>query len=279
VTRESASVLAAGVLVSALLLAGCTKDVTHPPFVNSSCAVPPCAGGTTPGGGKTPTDAGLAADANASLSGELAIFNDADFLTTSPFLGSGTVDVFTPKGPATGITGAYSGSRYSLDDVTDAVFWGEIAATGATDVLPTLSPISSRRRDAANIAFARSSAISQIFSNLVQGGQGTLTGRGHIALKFVDSASKPLAGVQMSVVPDGATVAYDDGPLYSDRATLGATQARGTAVVLNATAPEWPGGLFELKYKSGSASSEYSVDVFIAAGAVTVITVPAPVLP
>jgi len=93
--------------------------------------------------------------------------------------------------------------------------------------------------------------------------------RGHVILSFIDQNGAPVSGVQV-VEPgiDEAAIAYDAGDVYSDQ--LEETASRGTVVLVNMSAPAYPGGLISVSVTLDGVS--YSTPIRTAAGAVTVVS-------
>jgi hypothetical protein len=88
-----------------------------------------------------------------------------------------------------------------------------------------------------------------------------------VLLFFRDAAGRALGGVEVGA--SGAEfVAYASGDIWDD--TLGATAARGAALIGNVSAPEFPGGTVTIAIGGGSPGA---FPLRAAAGAVTIAEV------
>lgn len=282
-------------LAAGPLLLGCSSKSTHAPPANNECSVPPCgpsgltggsqggsgsggSGGSGASGGISP-DSGPAASGDAStasLTGALLVFDDQGFAVTRPFSGAGTVTVFDPGSPAIRHTATFSGSSYSATVPLANPLWVGIQSTTSSEVLPTLMEVDGTKPTAADVGFAQTAMLELIFSGLQSNPQTMQSTRAQLVVRFVDSAGAPLSGVQLLLAPAGAVVAYDNGSLYSDLPAFAATQGRGAVVVLNAPASPWPGGKVTVNYQHGTPAVLGAFDVYLARGAVTVVTVHPP---
>ena len=104
---------------------------------------------------------------------------------------------------------------------------------------------------------------------------GIIAGEIDIAASALDAAvagraaGAPVSGLQITQSA-GAAVLYDAGSSYSD--AFGATQGRGMAVLVNATASSiFPGTPVTITYKAGATLG--TVDVYAVRGALTIADV------
>jgi hypothetical protein len=267
------------------LFFGCSGSSTHPPPAANDCQVPPCgeqgggvhpgeigsggSGGTTPDGGSGATgDASL-----ASLTGTVRVYEDPEFVSAHAFSGSGTVAVFGSAGPAVSATASFSNGSYSVVVPREVALWAGIQSTTSTEVMPSLQAVNGILPSAADVAFAQTSTLALIFSGLQANPQTMQSNKAQVVIRFTDTTGTPVIGVSIVLPPSGATVAYDNGSLYSDLPAFAATQGRGMALLLNTTAPLWPGGKLTVNYQHGTPAVLGAFDVYVARGAVSFVQV------
>ncbi len=250
-------------------LMGCSSGTKAPPLASEDCDQPPCQTGihTGGGGGSTIFDGG-----EGTLGGSVGVFTDTGFVDVAPYAGSGTIGVFGPVGPPNQASAAFSGSTYVIPDAPlSSVLWADLLPDTTAEVLPTLVAISGAAAGG-TVAFASVSAMNQIFAELSRAPQTLNAARGQLIVEFVAASGGPLSDVVITQTPQGSDVAYDSGAAYADHLG-GTTGTRGVALILNATAAPFPGGLAVIAFTSGSPPVTGTFDAYLAQGAVTVVSV------
>jgi hypothetical protein len=140
-------------------------------------------------------------------------------------------------------------------------------------VMPTLTAINDTGTGGTSVAFVQTSVLSTILAQLSHAPQSLSSTRAELVLAFVNTVGAPLAGVTITLAPQGSDVAYDLGAGYTDAPQSAVTGTRGIALVLNATAAVWPGALAPLSFKYGTPPVTASFNAYVAQGAVTVVTI------
>lgn len=270
-SRSLAAVVGYGVALPATMM-GCSgsKDRAAP---IGDCAEPGCGFDAGHGGvaGSTGGGSGVGGSAGAgggqAASGRVRIYDDIAFDATSEFTGAGVVGVTgTRRALGTFETGQWSVAGAE----STGTLWADLHATVmGVDTIDTLEVLDGPNAD---LVFAPKSAFDVIVTGL-SSVQSLSPDRAQIVLKFVNGAIQPVAGVV--VAQSNAIVAYDAGNSYTDTkgAPFGATQGRGIAVIINYTAPPFPGAPVTIHYAKPNAPAAIPIDLRAASGAVTFRTV------
>jgi hypothetical protein len=151
---------------------------------------------------------------------------------------------------------------------------GNFADPPAEPFIDTLQAVDSGRSGFTNLVVMRRDTLRDLAATSFITQPALLRDDGaHIVLQFVNVASQPLEGVQITFpAPENVSIAYDAGDTYSD--ALPETSTRGMAVLLNLDAPPWPGST--LGVVADIDGEQLSAQVQIARGAVTVVTAVVP---
>jgi hypothetical protein len=90
----------------------------------------------------------------------------------------------------------------------------------------------------------------------------------YVFLTFIDRSGSTIGGVTV-VDPVGQAVAYDDGPLFSERP--GQTQARGAALIVGLPASALPGAPISVQVVASTLAVTATLTVQVARGAVSFV--------
>jgi hypothetical protein len=253
----------------------CSSKDTHPPLAGA------CEGAGCPppapvlGGGLHHVDAGpdtlpgpLPEGGTGTLTGNVGVYADEQFVRTTAYQGQGTVGVSGDTGAR--VTAAFQGSTYVVTGITpSSTLWVDLTDGSRSGVLNTITAVPGGDTNAP-LAFVDQAIFSNIGASLVA--HASLDpGLGHVVLRFVDGSNVPVSGIQITGQPN-AVIAYDAGSLYSD--SFGQTQDRGVAIVFNASAGPAPAGALSIiAFKNATTSKSGSLNVHIAQNTVTFVTV------
>jgi hypothetical protein len=264
--RASRLALAAA---SSLALVACGDPPEHAPYASgdgNGAACDPGAvlgGGAGGGAGGSP---GASADAGVeALSGDLGVFTDTLFFTMRPFVGSGTVGVTSG---ASRVSAPFDGSGYRVPAVEpSALHWVDLQpASGDDDAMPTLHVVEGWRA-VADLGMASRSVLEGILSDLATP-RAPSPDLAYLVVTFVDTSGSPLAGISVTG-PAAQTVAYDEGPAFSEGPAE--TQSRGVALLVGVPASRFPGAPLVVSFASPLRALTGTVVVRAAQGAVTFV--------
>jgi hypothetical protein len=283
--------VAAGCLVW-LMWAGssCQGNETRPAMVGD-CNDPACL--DSPGLVPTPIGSGQSGQAGAaggngmpdptagSLTGNVLEIVNADLVTSGPLSISGSVEVRAanalPGADDVVVVPAADGS-FTLDDIErGSTVW---VGVGAFDEPPgepfidTLQAADSSRMGVRDLLVVRRELLRELAAESFINNPTELDpDRAHLILQFVDEDGGLVEGVQVTFpAPEDVSTAYDAGPIYSD--ALAQTSTRGTAVLLNITAPDYPGTA--LTIIATLDGERFTAPVQVARRAVTIVTAVVP---
>jgi hypothetical protein len=254
------------------VLAGCAAEPKdHAPYLGGGCQTSACqvdhvTGGTPPGGDGGLTTTSDGGQGTGNLTGVVTVFRDPAFVNRIAFTGEG---VITIQGSHQ-IIGALSGSSFTVDHTDFSKnLWVDIrATTGGTDLMETIAPVDGTATNV-EVTFGRISDMTSVVASFTLTPQSMNATHAQIVLRFVSAAGAPVSGLQITQSA-GAAVLYDAGSSYSD--AFGATQGRGMAVLVNATASSiFPGTPVTITYKAGATLG--TVDVYAVRGALTIADV------
>jgi hypothetical protein len=257
---------------------GLAQDCNDPACIEAredSLPLPPAGGADgsagAAGGGGMP-------DADGELSGSVLEIVSQDLVTSQSLRGE--VEVRAPSAEGGGDVVAEPGADgfYRLDGVERAAaIWvgvGNFSDPPAEPFIDTLQAVDSGRSGFTNLVVVRRETLRELAaSSFINQPAQLVADRAHIVLQFVNGASQPVEGVQVTFpAAEDVSTAYDAGDTYSD--ALPETSTRGMAVLLNLAAEPWPGNALGIVAQIDG--EQLSAQVQIARGAVTVVTAVVP---
>ncbi len=124
------------------------------------------------------------------------------------------------------------------------------------DLMPTVQWAA---RSPVELLLVERAVLEQIAENLTSNATFLNESRGHAFLEFRDGGNLPTSGV--SVTASDAIVAYDIGVFYSDADQQTAT--RGTAVLLNAPAGDFPGSEQDVSYRANGQTTRIELPIAV----------------
>jgi len=261
--RRVAGWVTVGSVCTALQLSpfGCSEAETRPGLI-ADCNEPECLRGGPPdtppssstgngGGAGTGGDggeggSGMPAPSAGTLTGNILELYTSDLRTTQGF-SSGEVEVRAPdtEGDGTVTTTPEANGSYRLEDVqVGAAVWVGVGAFEAPPEEPyidTLQAVNTSQSASANLFVMRRDVLRDVAANAFITNPLELDPDGaHVVVRFVTSGGVPIEGVTVIYPsPGDVAVAYDAGDTYSD--ALDETSTRGTALLMNLSAPPYPG--------------------------------------
>jgi hypothetical protein len=274
-------------LALALAFLACEEDETRPGLAQD-CNDPACLDArgdffplpSGPGGGGAAGAAGGGGmpGPDGELSGSILEIVSQDLVTSQSLRGE--VEVRAPSAEGSGDVVAEPGADgfYRLEGVERGQgVWVGVGNFGdplADPFIDTLQAVDSGRSGFTNLLVLRRDTLSDLAASSFINQPAQLAPEGaHIVLQFVNGASQPVEGVQITFpAPEDISTAYDAGDTYSD--ALPETSTRGMAVLLNLDAAPWPGTPFGIVAQIDGV--QLSAQVQIARGAVTVVTAVVP---
>jgi hypothetical protein len=185
----------------------------------------------------------------------------------------GTVEVRAPGAAEPEIIDETSADgTFRLEGVSqNGALW---VAVGAFDEPPsdvfmdTLQVVDSTQARFNDLLVMRRSVMDDIASVAFTSGELD-PNRGHAIISFVDAQGNGVPGVRLRFpAPADANIAYDTGDIYSEQ--FDETSTRGTVVLLNLTAPAYPGGPTNVIADVGG--EDYTLDIRIASNSVTIVS-------
>jgi hypothetical protein len=289
--QRTTNLARAGLLLWALVAAGCSSDKSKPPPLGE--CVEPCPGtpGVEGGGGGTAGASGSSGASGAStggaagtagaagaagatvvgvkVTGTLLTVTDAEFSASNLYPEAATVTA-TPADPVKPPVFPWGGMGvFELSNVAPGTSWIRALPTAST-VLHTALRLQIEPGvdlEGVKVGIVTVEQMQAIYNQLPMGSPYDLNA-GHVALAFVDAGGGPAAGV--TVKPHfPAVAAYDDGAAY----TGAATHKRGIALLLNAIDSGDPA----VEYTTATGATG-SVDVLLEGQQVSFLTVVVPPL-
>lgn len=276
-----------GAAIALLLFLACSEQEARPP-VAGDCNEPSCIevrdGAITrsivallpePGGGAAGTG-GNPPPSSAQLQGTVRMIVEPDLFGTDP--PNARVEVRAPgaNGAAVAVSPDLDGS-FSLSGVTAQeqswVAVGNFNSPPIGPFLDTYQRANTAAQQPVELAVMQQAVMEQIAQgSFLATPQQLQNDRGHAIVQFIDPFGVPVPGVSLTYpTPDDAGIAYDSGDLYSDLLTE--TSVRGTVVLLNLSAPPYPGGSTSIVARAASLPDrEFRSDLRITAGSVTLFT-------
>jgi hypothetical protein len=248
-----------------LLCVACGQKLDHPdvapacdPAVSDCTYTPPPATGSNGGGNEGGADSGGGAEV-ATFTGAVLAFDD-DYFDRGAFL-SGKAEVSATGEAGARITGSYDGKEFQLSRVLrSSTNWFLVTPELASGMLPTLSPIDTRKDVALTVGVANASIVDSIFVQTT--GTERSTERAQIVLRFVDEQLRAVPGVTAKLTAE--VTAYRAAGAWIGEAT----DASGMVFLGNVQAGT---ALSTVKVTLGGTVSGV-VSVTIVAGATTVLT-------
>jgi hypothetical protein len=279
-----------GLAGAALLsLATCREEEVRPGLAQD-CNDPACIdvrgdGVNTPppssSGDGSAGAAGSAGGGNMSGAGGGTLAGTVREVFTNDLLTSrsleGVVEVRAPNDLASGLVTTQTGAAgmFRLDGVQQAAtIWvaaGAFADPIVEPFIDTLQAVDSERDSVVDLLVLRRDLLSDLTAAAFLINRVDFDPEGaHAVIQFVGQDRAPLEGVQV-LFPDRtlASIAYDTGEIYGD--ATDATSTRGMAVLLNMSAPLYPGAPSVVV--ADRDGLQVSTAIQIAARAVTVATV------
>lgn len=200
------------------------------------------------------------------MAGNVGVLIDSGFSQAAPFNGATTIHTTSTAGAA--IEAPYGDmiTFFTLADVMTGPTWFfvEDQSLGATGIYSTYSVV--------NVPASGSVTLPVVDRNLINSIAGMLPSpividstRGVLILKVIRNG-QPLAGVSLTTIPAGATLAYDTGVgLYSNQ--VQGTGPAGVIVAFNVLGPSDP-ELQKLQLQDINQQT-FFVDVQLQEGAAT----------
>lgn len=276
-------------LALALAFLACEEDETRPGLVQD-CNDPACidardnslplpsGSGSGSSGSAGAAGGGGMPGADGELSGSVLEIVSQDLVTTQSLSGEVEVRALNADGSGDVVAEPGADGSYRLEGVERAAaIWvgvGNFADPPAEPFIDTLQAVDSGRSGFTDLLVVRRDTLRELAATSFINQLVQLAPEGaHIVLQFVNGASQPVEGVQVTFpAAEDVSTAYDAGDTYSD--ALPETSTRGMAVLLNLTAPPWPGT--PLGIVAQLDGQQLSAQVQIARGAVTVVTAVVP---
>jgi len=275
-------------LALALAFLACEEDETRPGLV-PDCNDPACldargdsfplpGGGPSGGGSAGAAGGGGMPGADGELSGSVLEIVSQDLVTSQSLRGEVEVRAPSPEGSGDVVAQPGADGFYRLEGVERAAgIWvgvGTFSDPPAEPFIDTLQAVDSGRSGFTNLVVVRRDTLRDLAaSSFINQPAELAPEAAHIVLQFVNGASQPVEGVQVTFpAPEDVSTAYDAGDTYSD--ALPQTSTRGMAVLLNLDAPPWPGSALGIVAQIDG--EQLSAQVQVARGAVTVVTAVVP---
>lgn len=255
----------ASVLVASCLLSvACGQKLDHPdvapacdPAVSDCKYTPPPSTGSNGGGNEGGSDSG--GDEVATFTGAVLAFDD-DYFDRGALL-TGKAEVSATGEAGARISGTYDGTEFQLTRVLrSSTNWFLATPEVTSGMLPTLSPIDTRKDVALTVGVANATIVDGIF--VATSGTERSTERAQIVLHFVDKQLKAVPGVTAKLTAE--VTAYRAAGAWIGEAT----DASGMVFFGNVQAGT---SLSPAKVTLGGTASGV-VEVMIVAGATTVLT-------
>jgi hypothetical protein len=248
-----------------LLCVACGQKLDHPaaaaacdPAVSDCSYMAPPAMGTDGGGNDGGSDSGGAVEV-ATFTGAVLAFDD-DYFDRGALLARKAEISATGEAGAR-ITGTYDGTEFQLDRVLrSSANWFLVTPELASGMLPTLSPIDTRKDVALTVGVVNASVVDGIF--VATSGTERSTERAQIVLHFVDEQLRAVPGVTAKLTAE--LTAYRAAGAWIGEAT----DASGMVFLGNIQA----GTALSTARVSLGGTVSGTVDVTIVAGATTVLT-------
>lgn len=248
-----------------LLCVACGQKLDHPdaaaacdPTVTDCRYTPMLSTGSDGGGNEAGADSGGGTEV-ATFSGAVLAFDD-DYFDRGAFL-AGKAEVAATGEAGARITGNYDGTEFQLTRVLrSATNWFLVTPELASGMLPTLSPIDTRKDVALTVGVASAAVVDGIF--VATTGTERSTERAQIVLHFVDEQLRAVPGVTAKLTAE--VTAYRAAGAWIGEAT----DASGMVFLGNVQAGT---ALSKAKVTLGGTVSG-TVEVTIVAGATTVLT-------
>lgn len=250
-----------------LLGVGCGQKLDHPD-VAPACdpAVSDCRYTPAPSMGVDGNGSAGGADSDSGNGSEVATFKgavlafDDDYFDRGAFL-TGKADVAATGEAGARITASYDGKEFQLERVLrSSTNWFLVTPELASGMLPTLSPIDTRKDVALTVGVANAAIVDGIF--VATTGTERSTERAQIVLHLVDEQLRAVPGVTAKLTAE--VTAYRAAGAWIGEAT----DASGMVFLGNVQAGT---ALSKAKVTLGGTVSGV-VEVTIIAGATTVLT-------
>lgn len=245
-------------------------DVSSTPIGSGQAGEAGAAGG---GGMPDPTAGGLA--------GRVLELANADLMTRRSLSTNGRVEVRAanalPSADDVVVVPAADGS-FTLDGIERGnAVWvgvGSFEDPPGEPFMDTLQAVDSIAMSARDLLVVRREVLRELAAESFINNPIELAPDGaHLIVQFVDGEGAAMEGVQVTYpAADEVSTAYDAGAIYSD--ALDQTSTGGTAILLNLTAPPYPGT--SLTMGATVNGQRFTAPVQIALGAVTVVTAVVP---
>jgi hypothetical protein len=270
-----------GVLLgTAFLMFACQEPEPHPPLVEpcdsgKRCSLglgqvgspPTSTGGNGAGGGSTGGNAGAG---GGVLHGTVVDLVDDNFVTSLPFADLATIEAQSTTGAV--ISASWNGrDPFLLSGVESSpLTWISVRPSSGTANLRTLHPVATNIERTVDLGLARADVIDGILGILSVPAQRT-PGSAQIVLVFtVTSGASMVGATGVSVkLADSQLAAYESNGVWSSDAV--GTGISGLAILGNVPAAVFPG---VSKHVVLGGSSSGSIDIRVAADAVSLVSVP-----
>lgn len=192
-------------LVPWLLCVACGQKLDHPdaaapcdPNVTDCSSKPPSAMGSEGGGNEAGSDSG-GDDEVAAQTGSVLAFDD-DFFDRGTFL-SAKAEVTAAGASGARVSGTYDGAEFQLMRVLrSSTNWFLVTPEVGSGMLPTLSPLDTRKDLPLTVGVANSSVVDGIF--LASSGTERSLERAQIVLHFVDEQLRAVPGVTVNITSE-----------------------------------------------------------------------------
>ncbi len=210
-----------------------------------------------------------AASGGLTLRGQIAVATSADLVSVVD-LPDGRVEVMAIEADGRRVETEFRASEdeeFSLEVSSLPI---QVAVRQLDGELDLMATVQWAKRSPTQLLIVERAVLEQVAANLTSNATFLNEVRGHAFLEFIDAGNLPQSGV--SVTASDAVVAYDIGIFYSDAEQQTAT--RGSALLLNAPAGNYPGDEQEVSYRFDGETTR--VDVPIAEDSVTIRTIQLP---
>jgi hypothetical protein len=214
-----------------------------------------------------------------TLAGSVQQVVTQDLLSSQSLRGSVQVRAPSPAANADDII-AETGSdgMFRLDGVLqNNVLWvgvGAFADPPGGDFVDTLQAVDSTQGNFVDLLVVRRDLLIELAAAAYLNSPVDFNPEAaHLIIRFVAEGGGPIQGVHITFPdPDTISTAYDAGDTYSDE--LDTTSTRGTAILLNMSAPGFPGGATSIY--ADVDGEQFMTQVQIAAAGVTIVTAVVP---
>ncbi len=238
-------------------------------------------GGGAAGAAGAAGGGGMPDSSDGSLAGSVLEIADADLVTARALASRDGVELRAPSSRPSAddiVAAPAADGSFTLDGIErGTTVWvgvGSFEDPPGEPYIDTLQAVDSTRTSQRDLLVLRRDLMRELAAESFINNPVELDPlSAHLIVQFVDEDGTPVEGVQLTFpVPDQVSTAYDAGAIYSD--ALEQTSTRGTAVILNLSAPTYPGTALTI---GATVDGElFTAPVQVARGAVTLVTAVVP---